>query len=92
MRFGPAALVFDRIGAHVGADAAEFDCIGFAGHAERQGPDRQPTHRPHTTPTVRLAIVHPLVKQPSLGSGAVLDPDPLDMDQSALARTEQIVL
>ena len=57
-----------------------------------QGPQRDAVFDPHGPPRFPLLLVDLLVHDPALGGKAALGPHLLDMDQGALAGTENIVL
>jgi hypothetical protein len=90
VRLGLSALVFDREGSR--RAARKFNDVGQSGDAERQRAQRQPAHDPNARPALGPPRIDPLMQDAALGSGAVLRPQALDMDQGALPRAEQLML
>src|SRR5690606_25752660 len=88
MRLWPAALVFDRERDF----AAELYRVGFSDEPQRPRADVQTAHSPHACAPIAPAAVHPLMQQSPLRRAPILEPDPFDVDQRALPRTEELML
>ena len=72
VRFGTAALVFDRIGAR--RFAMELDDIGLAGNAERKAADRHGANDPHPRASFRLAAIDTFVQHAALRGRLIFRP------------------
>ena len=88
VRLGVAALVFYWIR----RNSVKLDRVGLARKPMRERTQHQPAHRSHPRTPVCPAAVDALVHQSTFGSCAIFGPHALNMDQRALAWTEQIVL
>jgi hypothetical protein len=93
--FGAAALVFDGIGepgAGVFFGAVELDDVRLSREAEPEAAQRQAADDPEVPSGFGLSAVRPLVEMGTLDGQRVVHPDPLEVDESALALTEEQVL
>ena len=70
----------------------QLDDVGDPGDAQRERAERHGRDGPHARRRSPARAGRPLVEQAALGREQVLGPQPLDMDQRALPRAEEIVL
>lgn len=93
MSFRPAAFVFHRDGApRAIRHPVQFDDIGYSRDAQPVGAQRHSRNGPNASSYFGLNGMNALMQDAALGGCGVLRPALLHMDQSALARTEQVVL
>ena len=92
VRFRPAALVLDRIGPPAFSRPGQLDHVGDPGDAERARADRHALDDAALAAARLPGLVALLVQDAPLGGQHILGPQPLDVDQRALPRAEQIVL
>ena len=92
VRLGPAQLVLDRERHRPARRAVQLDQIGDADQAQGRGAQRHAGDAAHALALLLRRLVHPVVREASLGGQRILGPDPLDVNQRALPRAIQPVL
>ena len=92
--FGPPALVFDRewLLRAAALRGVKLDDVSLTGKTEAQGAKRNAISPPHRSPRLGATAIHPLVLDPPLRRPCVLDPDPFEVNQRALPRTDDKML